>query len=198
MTTLVIAWLIRIVNWLFGALSLALLLRMLLPWFGMGAHHPIMRFVAALTEPVVKPAQRMLGGRVIWTGQGSLDIAPLVAFFVLWMAQTLLVRALAWIAAPPVWVLYPGRDFGSWLTGLIGLLFQLYSFILLARILLEWLRVSLRNPVVRFIWQITDPLLAATRRFVPIIGGLDFSPVVALLFLSLVQMLLNVLIQSLF
>ena len=81
---------------------------------------------------------------------------------------------------------------------LINVLFTAYSLAIVARALLPWFRVSHYHPVMRFVVQITEPVLAPLRRFIPSAGGLDFSPMVALVILWVVQSLLRSLIVALF
>jgi YggT family protein len=84
------------------------------------------------------------------------------------------------------------------LLSFINVVFTLYSFAFIARALLPWFRVSYYHPVMRFLVQITEPLLAPLRRYIPPAGGLDFTPMVALLILWLVERLLQVVILMLF
>ncbi len=196
---MIASWILRIVNILVAVLSLALLLRALLPWFKVPLHHPVMRVLTTLTEPLVRPLRRTMGGGGrAWTGRTYVDLVPVVAIFILWLAQVILARLLALVIAPPLWLLRPAEDWGRWLTGLVNLLVQLYTLLLLLRILLEWMRVSYSQPVMRFLWDITEPLLAPIRRRLPIVAGLDFTPVVAVLLLAILQMLLNTLILAIF
>jgi YggT family protein len=81
---------------------------------------------------------------------------------------------------------------------LINLLFTLYSLTLIARVFLSWFRISPYHPLARFLIQITEPLLAPLRRYIPTMGGLDFTPMVLLLILTLVEQLLRQLIVALF
>jgi YggT family protein len=74
---------------------------------------------------------------------------------------------------------------------LLNIAFTLYEFAIVARALLPWFRISPYHPVMRFLIQITEPLLAPIRRNLPTVGGLDFSPMVALLILWAVEMLLQ-------
>ena len=71
---------------------------------------------------------------------------------------------------------------------------QIYSYIILARILLSWVRVSPYHPtfgpIVNAIYQITDPVLEPARRLLPPAGGLDFSPILVFLGISMLQRLL--------
>ncbi len=189
--------LIRVLNIAVAVLGLALVLRVVLPWLRLSRNHPVMRFLVSATEPLVRPVRRVLGnGGVRWTRGGAIDLAPIVAFFVLWLAQAVITRILVWIAAPPLWLFQP-QNLERWLVGLIGLLVQLYSFLLLVRILLEWIRVPYSRPLMRFLWDVTEPLLAPIRRRLPTFGGLDFSPIVAVILLSLIQSLLVALIRAL-
>jgi len=73
----------------------------------------------------------------------------------------------------------------------INLAFTLYEFAIIARALLPWFRIDPYHPVMRFLIQITEPLLAPIRRNLPTMGGLDFSPMVALLILWAVELLLQ-------
>jgi YggT family protein len=80
---------------------------------------------------------------------------------------------------------------------LLNIAFTLYSFAILARALLPWFRISPYHPVMEFLIQITEPLLAPLRRYIPPMRGLDFTPMVALLLLWILEQLLRTLIQTL-
>lgn len=78
---------------------------------------------------------------------------------------------------------------------LVNLVFQLLQWLIIARILVSWVPIDPRHPVIRFIESVTEPLLAPLRRLIPPIGGpgmrLDVSPLVAVLLLQLVWRLVN-------
>jgi len=80
----------------------------------------------------------------------------------------------------------------------LHLVFTLYSFAFIARAALSWFRISYYHPVARFLIQITEPLLAPLRRYIPSMGGLDFTPMVALVILWIVEEMLQLLILALF
>ncbi|MBN1920988.1 MAG: YggT family protein [Anaerolineae bacterium] len=196
---MIITVLIRAIEILFGLFSLALFLRVLLPWFKVAPGNPVLRFLTTFTEPLVRPVRGWLGGGRAWvTGAGYLDFAPVVAFMLLWLVETLLVRLLLLIAFPPLWLFPPAADPARWINGVLGLIFQLYSFALLLRVVLDWIRIPRLQKLTTFLWRITEPVLGPIRRILPRWGGLDFSPVVAILLLSLLQMLLQGLVQALF
>jgi len=78
----------------------------------------------------------------------------------------------------------------NYLANFINLLFTILYIAILIRILLSWIRVNPYNPLVQLLYQITEPVLAPFRRVIPPVGGMDFSPIVALIVLQLVQQFL--------
>lgn len=60
---------------------------------------------------------------------------------------------------------------------------QIYSFVMLARVLMTWLGPNLdyTNPIVRFLFQATEPVLKPIREKLPPMQGIDLSPMVVLL-----------------
>lgn len=90
------------------------------------------------------------------------------------------------------------NTFAVLLLRLVNLLFTLYSAAIIIRAFLSWFNIGYTNPLGRFLFEVTEPLLAPLRRYVPIIGGLDFTPMVALVLLWLAESLLRTLILALF
>jgi YggT family protein len=81
-------WLIEIVSWTFRILMVALLVRVIGSWFGVSPYSRWMRPFVLLTDWLLVPLRRVL------PPFGPLDLSPMVAYFLLWIAQQALVRAL--------------------------------------------------------------------------------------------------------
>ena len=73
---------------------------------------------------------------------------------------------------------------------LLATLVDLYSLVVLAAVVMSWVRVDWRNPLARIVYSLTEPVLAPIRRLLPVMGGLDFSPMVVLLALRALRRLL--------
>ena len=85
-----------------------------------------------------------------------------------------------------------------WLIRLVNTAFMIYRWIVLARIIMSWLpEVDYYNPMVRFVYKVTEPVLAPFRQLLPAIGGIDFSPIVVFLVLGFVRRFLVRLLISL-
>jgi len=67
------------------------------------------------------------------------------------------------------------------LANVLDMALSLYMWIIIIRALLSWVNPDPYNPIVRFIYGITEPVLARIRRFLPPLGGIDLSPIVAIL-----------------
>ena len=60
---------------------------------------------------------------------------------------------------------------------------QIYSYILLARILMSWVPQLRNNQIGQILYQLTEPVMAPFRKILPPMGGMDFSPI--LLFMGI-------------
>jgi len=74
----------------------------------------------------------------------------------------------------------------------IGL--SLYMWIIVGRAVISWVNPDPYNPIVRFLTSATEPILYPIRRRLPMLGGIDFSPIIAILVIIFLQ---SFLVQSL-
>ncbi|GAB6158919.1 hypothetical protein JCM39194_21190 [Desulfotomaculum varum] len=73
------------------------------------------------------------------------------------------------------------------ITSFLHVAFWVYEMMLLIRILLSWIPHNPYNPIARFLYETTDPYLNIFRRFIPPIGMIDISPIIAFLVLRMIQ-----------
>jgi YggT family protein len=78
---------------------------------------------------------------------------------------------------------------------ILGILLTLYTYIVIARAILSWVNPDPYNPIVRFLYNATEPVLYRVRRTIPsYAGGIDFSPLIVILAVYFLQ---SFLVQSL-
>jgi YggT family protein len=81
---------------------------------------------------------------------------------------------------------------------LVDRIFQLLTILVVIRVLLSWVpSVDYGHPLISLIVRMTDPILKPVQRILPPMGGLDLSPIIAILLLNLVGQLLHQLLVSL-
>ncbi len=79
-----------------------------------------------------------------------------------------------------------------WIRQFAGILLTVIYVAIFVRILLSWFPIDPNNGLVRFLFDITEPVLAPFRRVIPTIGMFDLSPLAALIVLSLLASALGV------
>lgn len=71
---------------------------------------------------------------------------------------------------------------------ILDILLTLYTWIIIAQAVISWVRPDPYNPIVRFLYAVTEPVLRPLRRRLPLHwGGFDFSPLVVILFIIFLQ-----------
>jgi YggT family protein len=79
-------------------------------------------------------------------------------------------------------------NFLTALAYILNLILGIYMWLIIARALLSWVNPDPYNPIVRFLYNVTEPLLSTLRRRLPLIyGGLDLSPIAVLVFIMFCQ-----------
>ena len=77
------------------------------------------------------------------------------------------------------------------MTGLLGFVLDAYSLVVLAAVIVSWLRLDESHPIVRVTASLTRPVLEPIRRVLPPFDGMDFSPIVLLFGLRLLHRVLG-------
>jgi YggT family protein len=80
------------------------------------------------------------------------------------------------------------RYFFGALATVLNLVLTLYMWVIIARAVLSWVSPDPYNPIVRFIYNITEPVLSQIRRRLPVsFSGIDFSPIIVILVIIFLQ-----------
>ena len=160
-------------------LTLLFLLRFFMQLFKVPFNNPLAYMVVSLTNFVVKPVRRVIPS---W---GKLDLSTL---FLALITQFLLQFSLLWLRDFPLSL--AGQS--AWL-GLIGMSFvgvfktslDVFFYAILLQVILSW--VNPHTPIASALNSLTKPILAPIQRFLPMASGIDFSPIVALIFLQMIN-----------
>ncbi|MFP5464755.1 MAG: YggT family protein [Gammaproteobacteria bacterium] len=164
----------------FGLYAALVLLRLLFQAMDVDFRNPLSQFVYKATQPVLKPLRRALPMRA--------RVEPALVVLLL-LVKLLEVYALSGLR--------------GYLPGLIGallmavaqslaLLMLTLSALLIVRAIASWVVAAGAgyNPMLSLLEQLTEPLLAPLRRIIPPLGGMDFSVLLALVAVQLVNILL--------
>ncbi|MGI6420991.1 MAG: YggT family protein [Syntrophomonadaceae bacterium] len=81
---------------------------------------------------------------------------------------------------------------------IVNIAFQVLIYLIIARCILSFIRHNPYNPIIKFIYDVTEPIMAPFRRLLPMGYGIDFSPILAVFALGLLNKLLVQLILFIF
>jgi YggT family protein len=85
---------------------------------------------------------------------------------------------------------FVGSYFLNAVANLVNLILTAYMWIIIARAVLSWVNPDPYNPIVRFLYRVTEPVLRPIRYRMPIMMGLDLSPMIVLLGIYFLQQFL--------
>lgn len=74
--------------------------------------------------------------------------------------------------------------------------FTVLVWLIIGRCILSFIPHNPYQPIIKFIYDITEPVMSPFRRLLPTAGGIDFSPILAVFAVSLVQKLVYSLLIS--
>lgn len=166
--------LIFLINTL-GSLYLTLvLLRFILQLIRADYYNPITKFIVKATNPILVPLRKLI------PGIGGIDWACLVLALVLKIVLLQLILSIAGIGFIGVTKLV-----ATAFLGILSLLATTYFWAMIIIVIASWVAPYSNNPGLSLLRQIIEPTLSPIRKIVPAPGGLDFSPMIALLLLHI-------------
>jgi len=147
-------------------------LRFWLPLLRVDFHNPIAQAVLRLTSPVIIPIRRFV------PAVGRIDTATVLVAFAIECLVIYLLLALRGMTADFAVVAVTSA------VELAILSLNMFFFVVLIRIILSWVAPQSYSPVTAMLNTIAEPILRPFRRLVPAIGGLDISPIFAIVLLQ--------------
>lgn len=168
-----------LVSTLFDLYIVAILLRLCLQWVRADFYNPLSQFLVRVTNPLLIPLRRVV------PSIGRLDTASVVLAFLLELLGLYIVSQINSIS--PGWMQLSMLA----VTKLLMAVLWLYFFLILAVVILSWLGGRVRHPIVPLMYQLTEPVLRPFRRLIPPIGGIDLSPLFAIITIRFLILLLG-------
>jgi YggT family protein len=166
-----------LVDTLFSLYIMAVMLRFLLQWSRADFYNPLVQFLVRVTQPPLQPLRRLIPS---W---GGVDIAAIVLMVILQMIAISLLMSIAGVT--------PRIDYLLLRTPaeLISLLLNVYLIAIVVRAILSWVSPTDYNPATTVLLSLTEPVIRPFRAILPDMGGIDLSPLAAILALQVVKML---------
>ncbi|MCP5139630.1 MAG: YggT family protein [Chromatiales bacterium] len=171
--------LIFILRTLFDLYVLVFVLRLLMQWTRVDTRNPFVQFILRVTNPLVMPLRRLL------PPIGRLDSATLMALLGLQMLGTAVLVQVGCIGRPgvvPILLIT--------VLGIVRLILTVYFWTIIIYAVLSWVSPGGYNPGAALVSSLAEPLLRPVQRVIPLIGGIDLSPIFVLIALQALMMVL--------
>ena len=151
---------------------LVLLLRLWLPLLRADFRNPLAQGILRITSPLVVPLRRLL------PSIGRLDSSTVLVAFAIQYLTLLVLLAIRgqMVATVPILI--------TTIIELAMLSLNLFFFVILIKIILSWVAPHTHNPATALLSTLAEPVLRPFRRIIPPIGGLDISPIFAIIMLQ--------------
>lgn len=82
------------------------------------------------------------------------------------------------------------------LSEIFNILLSAYWWIVVGRAVISWVNADPYNPIVRFLYEVTEPVLTRIRRLLPFGGGIDFSPLILLIAITFLRRIIVLNLQD--
>lgn len=143
----------------------------------------IARFFRSTVDPFIAPVER----RVVRAG-GLPSSAPLWALVIVLVGGFLILSLLEFLRTQMVSAAMLASDGPAGIFRLaITAVFSLLRIAIIVSVIASWLPVSQFSPWVRWSHRLSEPVLRPLRQFVPSLGGLDITPIIAYFLLGLIE-----------
>ena len=154
---------------------LVVLLRFILQLVRANFYNPICQFIVKATQTLLKPMRRVIPS-IFGLDMSSLVLAILVQMVIFAVVLTLSYMSFN-ILGLLLWAII----------GVTALFLKVFFFAMIISVILSWVAPGSVSPGAELVNQITEPALAPFRRFLPSMGGLDISPILAFMVIQLIQ-----------
>ena len=170
---------IFLVKLFFDIYILTLILRYLLTIVRVDSLNPLSTLIMKVTNPLLKPLRRTIPGYF------GIDWASIISLFLVQAIEIILVALIITGGIPA----FSGLTMLT-IAYLLRTILYIYLFIIIVQVIISWINPNVYNPITTIMYQISEPILKPIRQFIPSSGGLDFSPLVALIIINLLMILI--------
>lgn len=166
-----------LIQFIFGLFSFVIVLRVWLRAIHADYNHPFVNSIAKSTTPLVRKLQKHI------PDFGSIETASIVLLLLLTLVKLFLISFIAG-HIPGV-----GGLFIWTLASLVEVVLDTVFYMMIMMAILSWIP-NAQPDLYRLLAQLTEPLLQPVRRMIPLLGGMDLSPVVVLIVIQVIEMLM--------
>jgi len=167
-----------LVDIVFNLILYITLIRFWMQWVRADFRNQFGQFIINATNPAILPMRRVI------PPLGYVDTATVVLALLIIIGKIFMLSLLQ--GFQPNWLALLLYCVGEFIKASV----YIFMFCIFVSIIMSWINPQGYNPVLSTINQISDPMLSSARRILPSMGGIDFSPILVIIFLNLTLILI--------
>ncbi len=180
MSDALLSFFLQIIRFVLGSYVIILLLRFLMQKLGASWHNQFSQFVIKLTEKPLMPFRKLI------PGVKGFDLSILFFAFLVQFVGI----GLIWLIALGYFPHFVGVLLLT-TSSILSKFIHIYIYAIFINVIASWILPLQMSPVMHIVSLLVDPLLSFIRRYIPLIAGIDLSPIPALFGLTLLNLLIN-------
>ncbi|MFT4563658.1 MAG: YggT family protein [Gammaproteobacteria bacterium] len=167
-----------LVDTVFGIYLLAVMLRFFLQLVRADFYNPLCQAIVTITNPPLRILRRFV------PPIRTIDTSSILLMIILQLTSSYLVVVLLGVAPSPMGLLV------GTIAELLSKTIYLFMFAILIQIVASWIAPGSYNPILDLLDSLTAPIMRPARNLLPPMGGIDLSPMLAIIGLTLSLMLI--------
>jgi YggT family protein len=175
----------------FSLLTFILWARLALRFFRVSALHPMSRTVDEFTNPIVRPVAKLF--KLNFTRTKRYDWACIIVLILAELFKFTAIAGLFFGGFPSLVLLLTCT-----IADLIIQPCNLMFYAIIIRVIMSWVNPKWQTPFSDLLYSVTEPLLRAVRRHIPVFSGVDVSPFIVIIVLKAITLFLSASLPPLF
>lgn len=165
------AALIYLVQAVFDIYLFVLVIRLVLAWISADYTHPVTQLIVKLTNPLVKPLRKYIAD------YRKLETSTFVLLLLIDLVKVSIISLLKYTLTNPFGLLV------LMTADIIQLFLQTFSYAILIQAIMSWIQPG--STMNSLLYQFTSPIMRPLQRYIPLVGGIDITPIPAIILLQL-------------
>ncbi len=160
---------------------LIVVVRVLISWVNPDPYNPIVRFLCQVTDPVLYRVRQTIP--LPMTG---IDFSPIIVLIIITFFDSFVMKTIRDLTLG-INVSILANLVYAFVMAIHDIL-RIYMLILIVRAVISWVNPDPYNPIVRFLYEVTEPVLYRVRRAIPMpVTGIDFSPMIVIIIIYFID-----------
>lgn len=176
MTDTIRAALVFLTQTIFDVYLFVLVIRLVLAWVGAEHTHPASKLIVSLTSFIIRPMKKVI------KDIGKFETATFVLILIIELIKFLIISALSFGMPNLIGLIIIA------FADSIQLLLQTFTYAILVQAILSWIQPG--SAMNSLLYQFTSPIMRPLQRCIPLVGGVDITPIPAIIILQLISIVL--------